>query len=74
MSMKTWTHDSILVYDYDAAMLKKKILKKPEVNVFSTVIIFMIDHRCHGRVLEYSIAVAHPYLVQDVTTEESSFK
>ncbi len=21
----------------------------------------MIDHRCHGRVLKYSIAVAHPY-------------
>ncbi len=28
-------------------------------NFFPTIIVFMIDHRCHGRVLEYSIAVAH---------------
>ncbi len=25
------------------------------------IIVFMIDHHCHGRVIEYTIAVAHPY-------------
>ncbi len=28
MSMKTWTHDQMLDYGYDASMLKKEASKK----------------------------------------------
>ncbi len=37
-----------------------KVLLEPIRIIFPTIIIFMIDHHCHGRVLEYSIAVLHP--------------